>query len=158
MRQRRDESGVTLTELAVVLTIMVIVAASAVPFLGSTLSDNRTRGAAEQVTETLRTARQYAVATTATYRVIFTSTQIQLTCTDGTPAGNVCAPNRPPDITETFLNGATVASTPAEIRFNQMGATTTGVGTVNITYSGGANWQVAVNVAGRVKACTPSCS
>lgn len=154
----RDQRGITLVEAVVVMSIMAIVAATAGLFFGSAVRDARTRGAAEQVQEALRTARQYAIATTAVYRVILLPTNVQITCTDGTPAGNVCAPNRPPDVNEPLVNDATLAATPSEIRFNNMGATTTGVGTVNLTYPGGEQWQVVVNVSGRVRACSPTCS
>ena len=83
----RQQAGVTLTELVVVASIIIIFAVSSLPFLGSIIPDLKTRGAAEQVVEALRTARQNAIGTTATYRVIFTSTQIQTICTDATPAG-----------------------------------------------------------------------
>jgi Tfp pilus assembly protein FimT len=157
----RSQRGVTLVEMVVIIAILVVVAAISVPFLGSALRDARTRGAAEQVQEALRTARQYAIATTAVYRVILQPTNVQVTCTDGTPAGNVCAPNRPPDINEPLVNaaeGATLSASPSEIRFNNMGATTTGAATVDVTNAGGEQWQVVVNVAGRVRACSPSCS
>ena len=68
----RPQAGVTLTELVVVASVIVIFAVSSLPFLGSIMPDLKTRGAAEQVVETLRTARQNAIGTTATYRVIFT--------------------------------------------------------------------------------------
>ena len=72
-RTVRQQAGVTLTELVVVASIIIIFAVSSLPFLGSIIPDLKTRGAAEQVVETLRTARQNAIGTTATYRVIFTS-------------------------------------------------------------------------------------
>ena len=96
----RAEAGVTLTELVVVATVIIIFAASSLPFLGSLIPDFKTRGGAEQVVEALRTARQNAIATTATYRVIINATTIQIICTDGTPVGNECPANRPPDSTE----------------------------------------------------------
>ena len=71
----RQQAGVTLTELVVVTSIIIIFAASSLPFLGSIIPDLKTRGAAEQVVEALRTARQNAIGTTATYRVIFQTTR-----------------------------------------------------------------------------------
>jgi Tfp pilus assembly protein FimT len=103
--------------------------------------------------ESLRTARQNAIATTATYRVIFTSTTIQIVCSDNTPAGNACPPNRPPDSSETVIEGATLAATPSEMRFDPKGATTTGSGFVTVTYPGGPFWRVEVNTPGRVRSC-----
>ena len=102
----------TLTELVVVASIITIFAVASLPFLTSIIPDLKTRGAAEQVVESLRTARQNAIATTAVYRVIFTSTSIQVVCTNGTPAGNTCPANRPPDVTEAVIGGATIAASP----------------------------------------------
>jgi Tfp pilus assembly protein FimT len=123
------------------------------------MPDLKTRGAAEQVVEALRAARQNSIGTTATYRVIFTSTQIQTTCTDNTPAGNSCPTNRPPDVTESVIGGATLSATPAEIRFDPKGTTTTGAGNVIVAYPSGTSWRVEVNTPGRVRSCmgTASC-
>ena len=150
----RQQAGVTLTELVVVASIIIIFAASSLPFLGSIIPELKTRGAAEQVVETLRTARQNAVGTTATYRVIFQSTQIQTICTDGTPAGNTCPANRPPDVTEAVIGGATLVANPAEMRFDAKGSTTTGAGNVIASYPSGTSWRVEVTTPGRVRACT----
>lgn len=149
----RGQDGVTLTELVVVTAILLGMAAASLPFLGSFVPDLKTRGAAEQVTELLRAGRQNAISTTATYRVIFQPTQIQVICTDNTPAGNICPPNRPPDVTESVAGGATLTATPAEMRFDPKGAATTGNGNVQIAYPGGGSWRVEVNPPGRVRAC-----
>ena len=153
-RAVRQQAGVTLTELVVVASIIIIFAASSLPFLGSIVPELKTRGAAEQVVEALRTARQNAIGTTATYRVIFSSTNIQTVCTDATPAGNSCPVNRPPDVTEAVIGGATIAATPSEMRFDAKGATTTGAGNVIVSYPSGTSWRVEVNTPGRVRACT----
>jgi Tfp pilus assembly protein FimT len=150
----RQEAGVTLTELVVVASVIIILAASSLPLLGSIMPDLKTRGAAEQVVESLRAARQNAIGTTATYRVIFTSAQIQTVCTDNTPAGNSCPTNRPPDLTEAVIGGATIAATPGEIRFDAKGSTSTGAGNVIVTYPSGTSWRVEVNTPGRVRSCT----
>jgi len=149
----RRQAGVTLTELVVVTSIIIIFAASSLPFLTSIIPELKTRGAAEQVVESLRTARQNAIGTTAVYRVIFQTAQIQVICTDGTPAGNSCPANRPPDVTEAVIGGATIAATPAEMRFDPKGAATTGAGNVLVTYPSGTTWRVEVNTPGRVRSC-----
>jgi prepilin-type N-terminal cleavage/methylation domain-containing protein len=58
---RRDESGVTLTEVAVVLVVMAILAAAIIPTLGNVLEVMRSKGAAEEVASLVRLARQYAI-------------------------------------------------------------------------------------------------
>lgn len=150
----RQQVGVTLTELVVVASIIIILAASSLPLLGSIMPDLKTRGAAEQVVETLRAARQNAIGTTATYRVIFTTTNIQTVCTDNTPAGNSCPTNRPPDVSEAVIGGATITATPGEMRFDAKGSTTTGAGNVIVAYPSGTSWRVEVNTPGRVRSCT----
>ena len=147
------QAGVTLTELVVVAFVITIFAAASLPFLTSILPDLKTRGAAEQVVETLRTARQNAIASTAVYRVIFASTSIQVICTTGTPAGNSCPANRPPDVTEAVIGGATIAATPAEMQFDPKGSTMTGAGNVIVSYPSGTSRRVEVNPPGRVRAC-----
>lgn len=151
-----DESGVTLTEMFVILAVIAIIAISAIPFIGGAISDSKSRGAAEQVAESLRAARQNAISTTATYRILFTPSSIQIICTNGTPVGNACPANRPPDTLEPALNGATLTAAPTEMRFSPNGVATTGAGTVTVTYPSGDTWQVYVNIPGRVRACTPS--
>jgi Tfp pilus assembly protein FimT len=154
----RRESGVTLTELVIVASIVTLFAASSLPFLGSIIPDLKTRGASEQVVEALRTARQNAIGTTATYRVIFTPTSIQTVCTNGTPSGNVCPLNRPPDTLETVVGSATLAALPTEMQFDPKGSAATGNGCVDITYSGAPPWRVRVNIPGRVVAAEGTCS
>ena len=154
----RQQAGVTLTELVVVASIIILFAASSLPRLGSIIPELKTRGAAEQVVEILRTARQNAIGTTATYRVIFTSTQIQTVCTDGTPAGNTCPANRPPDVSEAVIGGATVNAAPTEMQFDAKGTAATGAGNVIVSYPSGTSWRVEVNTPGRVRSCTGTTS
>lgn len=150
----RQQAGVSLTELVVVISVIMIFAATSLPFLGTIIPELKTRGAAEQVVESLRTARQNAIGTTATYRVIFQTSQIQTICTDGTPAGNSCPANRPPDVTEAVIGDATIVATPSEMQFDPKGGTTTGAGNVIVSYPSGTSWRVEVNTPGRVRSCT----
>ena len=150
----RPQAGVTLTELVVVVSVIIIFATASLPWLGSIIPDLRSRGAAEQVVESLRMARQNAIGTTAVYRVIFTTTTIQIICTAGVPSGNTCPANRPPDMTESVINaGATFSATPGEMQFDPKGSTLTGAGNVIVNYPSGPSWRVDVNTAGRVRAC-----
>ena len=151
----RQQAGVTLTELVVVVaSVIIILAASSLPFLGSIMPDLKTRGAAEQVVETLRAARQNAIGTTATYRVIFTTTNLQTICTDGTPAGNSCPTNRPPDVSEAVIGGATIAATPARDAVRREGLDDDRGWVRDVTYPSGTTWRVEVNTPGRVRSCT----
>ena len=61
--RRPPDAGVTLVELLVVLMLMAIIAAIAIPMLGPGVSNAELRSAARQVAAGLRMARDDAVAT-----------------------------------------------------------------------------------------------
>ena len=67
--RRAPDAGVTLVELLVVLTLMAIIAAIAIPMLGPGVSNAELRSAARQVAAGLRMARDDAVATRTDTRV-----------------------------------------------------------------------------------------
>ena len=67
---RPREAGVTLIELLVVLTLMAILAAIAVPMLGSGVSNSELKSAARKVAAGLRMARDDAVATRLDTRLV----------------------------------------------------------------------------------------
>jgi len=58
---RRDESGVTLIELVVILLVVGLLAVAIFPSLGNVLEIMRSKGAAEEVASAIRLARQYAI-------------------------------------------------------------------------------------------------
>lgn len=66
----RRTAGVTLVELLVVLTLMAIIAAIAVPILGPGVSNTDLKTAARKVAAGLRMARNDAVATRTDTRVL----------------------------------------------------------------------------------------
>jgi general secretion pathway protein H len=66
---RPGQAGVTLLELLIVLSIMAIIAALALPLLGPGVSSTELKSAARQVAAGLRLARSDAVATRQDTRV-----------------------------------------------------------------------------------------
>jgi Tfp pilus assembly protein FimT len=58
---RRNESGVTMVELVVILAIIGVLAAAAYAALGNILQVTGSKGASEQVAASVRLARQYAI-------------------------------------------------------------------------------------------------
>jgi len=58
---RRNESGVTLVELAVILAIIGVLAVAVFAALGNVLQVTGSKGASEQVAASVRLARQYAI-------------------------------------------------------------------------------------------------
>lgn len=69
---RRDQSGVTLVELAVVLVVVSVLAAAAYPLLTNILNIMTSKGAAEQVAGAIRQARQYAITRGGNHCIEFT--------------------------------------------------------------------------------------
>jgi type II secretory pathway pseudopilin PulG len=58
---RRNESGVTLVELVVILAIIGVLGAAVFAALGNVLQVTGSKGASEQVAASVRLARQYAI-------------------------------------------------------------------------------------------------
>lgn len=74
MSNRMNEKGVTLTELMVVLGIIAITAAIAIPMYISDLPRQRTKAAAQGLLSDLRLARGRAVANNQPYLICFNET------------------------------------------------------------------------------------
>lgn len=74
MSNRMNEKGVTLTELMVVLAIIAITAAIAIPMYISDLPRQKTKAAAQGLLSDLRLARGRAVANNQPYLICFDST------------------------------------------------------------------------------------
>lgn len=153
---RWNEAGVTLVETMVIVTIMGLVAVSVMPKVGTAIADSAMRGAVEQVGSAFRMARQNALSTAATYQVTVTPTTIAVSCTTNIPLGNICPASRPPDRIETVKSGVGLTPSVGIFNFGPTGVAT--VGTVNIAYGSITPWQVALNAAGRVRACLSVCT
>lgn len=149
----RNESGVTLTEMFVVVSIVAMVSLAVLPFVGTFLQDTKAKAAAQQAAGALRQARQNALTSAATYTVTFGTSTITTTCVDDVPLGNRCPANRPPDRAEDIVAAATMSS--ASFMLGPLGGATP-AGTVQVSY-GGTQWEVAINQIGGVRLCTPQC-
>ena len=71
------ESGLTLIELAVVLTILIVLGAVAYPSLGNVLQVLAAKGASDEVVSVVRVARQNAISTGRNFCVDFGPTPSQ---------------------------------------------------------------------------------
>ncbi|HSE95100.1 MAG TPA: prepilin-type N-terminal cleavage/methylation domain-containing protein [Methylomirabilota bacterium] len=149
----RNESGVTLIEMFVVVSIIAMASIVVLPFVGTFLGDTKAKAAAQQVASAVRQARQNALTAAATYTVTFGTTTITTTCVDDVPLGNRCPANRPPDRVEDIVTAATMSS--ASFMLGPLGGATP-AGTVQVTY-GTTQWEIAVNQIGGVRLCTPQC-
>jgi Tfp pilus assembly protein FimT len=146
----RQQAGMTVVELCVDVSLIAILSLSAIMLTSHFLESGRVRTAAEQVTGAFQQARQYAIANAATYTVTLTGTTVAVACTTG------CPPSAPSEPTTPITGGATTSVPGSAITFNSMGTAT--AGTVTITYPGATSWQVRVTAAGRVRACSPTCT
>ncbi len=151
----RSQDGVTLVEMFVIVSIIGLLAAATLPLVGSAVGDARVRGAAEQVGSAARRARQAALAAATTYRFTLNGTTVALACIVDTPPGNVCPANRVPDYTEPMSGDVAISPVPLTLTFDATGGASPA--TFTISHGSSPNYQVAVNAAGRVRVCTPSC-
>jgi Tfp pilus assembly protein FimT len=151
----RSQEGVTLVEMFVVVAVLLLLAAGTLPLVGTAVGDARVRAAAEQVGTGARRARQAALAAATTYQFTLNGTTVAMACIVDTPPGNICPPNRVPDINEPMTGDVSVSPVPLTLTFDAGGAATPA--TFTISSGSAANYQVAVNSAGRVRVCTPTC-
>jgi Tfp pilus assembly protein FimT len=143
----------TLLELCVDMAVLAILALAAILTMSQYLESGRVRTAAGQVAGALQQARQYAISNAATYTVTLTGTTVAVACTANCPPLPYVAPGDP----ETpIVSGATTSVPSPAITFDSMGAAT--AGTVTVSYPGATQWQVRVTAAGRVRACSPTCT
>jgi Tfp pilus assembly protein FimT len=152
---RGSQSGVTLTEAMVVMSVVALATAVALPLVGTAVGDSVARGAAEQVVSAFRAARQHAISAAATYQVTVSGDALAIACTNDSPVGNVCPAVRAPDRSEPVSAGVTLVASASPFAFGPAGAATPG--TVTVAYGSVTPWQVAVNATGRVRACLSVC-
>jgi Tfp pilus assembly protein FimT len=146
------QAGMTVVELLIDVSVLATMGLVALAWMGNAFESGRARTAAEQVAGALQQARQYAIANAATYTVTLTGQTIAVACTSGCPLN----PPPPSEPVTDIVNGATTSVPSPPITFDSLGAAT--AGTVTVTYPGGAQWQVRVTEAGRVRICSPTCT
>lgn len=69
----RNQSGLTLVELAVTLAIIAILGAAVYTSLGNVLQTTESKGASEQVAASIRLARQYAITRAENHCIEFSA-------------------------------------------------------------------------------------
>jgi Tfp pilus assembly protein FimT len=150
--------GITAIELLILVVLVVILTAFAIPSMSPVVLNLRLRGAAWQVGGDLRLARQRAVTIRKRFRICLTGCAISLPAgsyslerDDGTPTtpqwvSETGAPVRlPPDVT------LTATATPV---FRQNGMASGSTLTVSNVMG---SYQVVVASTGRVRVCQGSC-
>ncbi len=150
--------GVTVIELLILVVLLVILAAFAIPGMSPVVLNLRLRGAAWQVGGDLRLARQRAVTIRKRFRICMTGCAISVPAgayslerDDGAPGtpqwvSETGAPVRlPPDVT------VTANATPVFTQNGMASGCTLTVSNVMGSY------QVVVGSTGRVRVCQGSC-
>ena len=167
-RPARRVRGLTLVEMAVVLAIAAIVAASALPDFGAQLAMRRLQGAAGNLAADLQLARSEALARNRTLRFSVRShaeascwivhTGAAGDCDCASDGGIVCAPGATA-IRSAVLPAAdriAVAGNVASIVFDPLPGTSTPPGTLRVVDARGRAVHHVVNVLGRVRSCSPA--
>ena len=142
------QSGVTLIQMLVTVTVIGLLLAAASPNVASLLSVYPIRSGARQIYAELESARMAAVTENTSYRfsvctggisyIVYVYTGVVSDCTLQTP--------RPLDAAS---QGVSMAASSDIVFSSNGGASTTG--TVTMTNNQGTSMQVAVGTAGRIR-------
>ena len=165
--RRPAELGFSLLEAAVVVAIVAIVGASALPSFAALIDTRRLDSAAARLAADLQLARSEAIARNralrlsvvtgadATCWVVHTGAATDCSCS---AAGIACA-NGALAIQSVVLPSAervAVAGNVASIVFDPLHGTSTPTGTLSLSDVRGRAVRHVVNVLGRVRSCSPS--
>lgn len=143
--QSKQAAGVTLVELLVAIAVVAILAAIAVPNMGSMLATNKLNDAQENVMQVLKSAHAVAVAngTFSTVTINSASNVLSTSYGNGTTA--------PPNLT---LNSEIVIAANATLIFSPNG-TVNAAGTITLTSAHHpylASRSVSINTTGQINA------
>ncbi|HSC62570.1 MAG TPA: GspH/FimT family pseudopilin [Caldimonas sp.] len=164
----RRQRGLTLLELAIVVAIVAIVAAAAVPSFSALIEARRLDSAATRLAADVQLARSEAIARNrplrlsllagagATCWIVHSGASADCRCSDG--AGAVCGGSA------RLVTGVVLADRErvgvtgnvASIAFDPLHGTSTPTGTLRIVGARGGAVHHVVNVVGRVRSCSPA--
>ncbi len=154
----RRQCGATVVELLIVLVLLAILAAIAIPNMSPVVLGYRLRGAAWQVAGDVRLARQRAVTAQKRFRVCLANCAIPVPTGSYSVERDDGTPLSPQWLSET---GAAVRlpqdvtiSTSGTVTFSASGIASGGTFTVTNLIG---SYEVAVASTGRVKVCRGSC-
>lgn len=143
----RNQEGVTLVELVMVLVVLAMLFGLAWPLAGAFLADTAVKGAAEQVASAIRLTRQYAITRALPHAILFEAGGRSYRIVRDLP-GRDATVEGPVEI----AHGAVATGRP-RLRFSPLGAATP-AGTV-IVRVGEERLAVVVDFPGRVRIGEP---
>jgi prepilin-type N-terminal cleavage/methylation domain-containing protein len=152
---RGGQRGVTLIEILIVITIVVVAAGAAMPWLIGAFEAYRLRVAAWELAGDLRLARQKAVSTQARHRICF------LSCNNPLPPGAYLlereeAASWKLDVVRADLPQGVSISDNAGGKFTFEAKGEVNGGTATLT-NGIATYEVKIASTGRVRICKGTC-
>jgi len=164
---RQREHGLTLLELAIVVAITAIVAATAAPSFTALIDARRLDSAATRLAADIQLARSEAMMRNqplrlslfngagATCWIVHSGAAADCRC--GTDAGAVCAATARTIKGVVLANSerVSVAGNVASIVFDPLHGTSTPTGTLRLVGARGSAVHHVVNVTGRVRSCSP---
>ena len=165
-RGKRREGGLSLLELAIVVAIIAIVGATAVPSFTAAVDGRRLDAAATRLAADLQFVRGEALARNRSLRlsvrsgadascwIVHTGNPADCSCT---AAAATCSGDALSIKSVVLPNSERVGVTGnvASIVFDPLHGTSTPTGTLRLIGAGGRAIHHVVNVLGRVRSCTP---
>jgi type IV fimbrial biogenesis protein FimT len=149
-RNTPDQDGFTVTELAIGIAIISILAVVALPNVQLLMMQFRLNGAARQVMGDLMAARMKAVSQHRRFKVFFIDSQEYKICDDANGDGSVdnCEGSAQIRDLQTNYSGVSVAATD-DPTFNSTG-TASGNTTITLTNPNGTK-SISIHITGLVK-------
>jgi Tfp pilus assembly protein FimT len=145
-KNRKNEVGVSLIEIVIVLSVSLVLSAIALPNITGTMAVRHLNATVTMVSGKVMQARMTAIKRNKTtwLRISPTNRTVKLQTTD--TAGNTI------DLTPTanFSNQVSLAgSTDIDIAFDSMGRPTTGAQTINFTATGSKSKNITISSVGK---------
>ena len=162
------QRGITWIETGVVMAVIAVVTAQAVPSMSRLIDSRRLEGAAVQFATDVQYARSESVARNQPVRislyapvqgscyVLHTGAAAQCSCSGAAPA--VCNGDAR-EIRTVFLpseQGVALAANTASVAFDPLHGTSTPTGTFRVLGRQGRAIHHVINVMGRVRSCAPA--
>jgi prepilin-type N-terminal cleavage/methylation domain-containing protein len=153
-----DQRGITLIEILIVVTLLVVAAGVAMPWFLGVIEGYRLRVAAWEIAGDLRLARQKSVSTQVQYRICLSN------CASAVPAGGYLLERQAGgwvlDVARNDLPDGVVVTTNGpgdKITFDTKGELAGTLGTTTTLTNGTGTYEVRVASTGRVRVCKGTC-